>query len=236
MRTSFVSLAARRKAGLHTSHASLVFMAEARQKAQLNAFSGAIDQLETRLEPLLAVPRNELSGQISGLENAKLNLATSYTACSLYYMFLKTRGVAPHAHPVKAELDRVQLYMKKLAAHEKKSAAAAAAAAAGSSDGGGNGGGGGGGGGSSGAAAATASSSSSSSCADNTPAGRMIHGAMHSDALWQGAVEEKKKEEGAQAGAGDSDNKRRGAAGGQNKKGGGGESGGGGKKKRARNS
>ena len=205
-------------------------MAEARQKAQLNAFSGAIDQLETRLEPLLAVPRNELSGQISGLENAKLNLATSYTACSLYYMFLKTRGVAPHAHPVKAELDRVQLYMKKLAAYEKKSAAAAGAAASGSSSGGG---GGGGGSGAAAATAATASSSSSSSCADNTPAGRMIHGAMHSDALWQGAVEEKKKE-GAQAD--DSDSKRRGAAGGQTKKGGGGESGGGGKKKRARNS
>ena len=208
-------------------------MAEARQKAQLNAFSGAIDQLETRLEPLLAVPRNELSGQISGLENAKLNLATSYTACSLYYMFLKTRGVAPHAHPVKAELDRVQLYMKKLAAYEKKSAAAAGAAASGSSSGGGGGGGGGGGSGAAAATAATASSSSSSSCADNTPAGRMIHGAMHSDALWQGAVEEKKKE-GAQAD--DSDSKRRGAAGGQTKKGGGGESGGGGKKKRARNS
>ena len=195
--------------------------ADAIENRQLDAFSGAVDKLEARLEPLLGIPRNELTSQISGLENAKLNLATSYSVCSLYYMFLKTRGVAPHGHPIKQELDRVQLYMKKLAQWEKSQVTTATGGGAGSSssssssssnssNSSSSSGGGGGGDGSSSSTAAAAVLSAAEpanvrAALESTPAGRMIHGAMHEDALWQGALQgqRNKKQKGAKQGASD---------------------------------
>lgn len=45
---------------------------------------------------------------MSPKDAAKHNLQLAYGLTSLYYMFLRTQGVAPANHPVKAELDRIR--------------------------------------------------------------------------------------------------------------------------------
>jgi len=38
----------------------------------------------------------------------------AYTINTLFYVYLKTQGVSPTNHPVKQELERIKLYIKKM--------------------------------------------------------------------------------------------------------------------------
>eukprot|EP00752_Nemacystus_decipiens_P018581 g16659.t1 len=58
--------------------------------------------------------REEVGTCVSAADRAKLNLQVAYGVSSLFYMFLKTQGVSPAGHPVKAELDRIRKYFGRL--------------------------------------------------------------------------------------------------------------------------
>merc|ERR1711933_391310 len=66
------------------------------------------------LDPLLAKSVPEVSRKLAPLENAELQVGLAYTVASLYFSHLLTQGVDPADHPIKQELDRIQLYFKKL--------------------------------------------------------------------------------------------------------------------------
>lgn len=64
--------------------------------------------LTVSVRPLTLMSREEVGACVSPADRAKLNLQMAYGVTSLFYMFLKTQGVSPSNHPVKAELDRIK--------------------------------------------------------------------------------------------------------------------------------
>jgi exosome complex protein LRP1 len=83
-------------------------------KDTLAQFDDSIGKLETALDPLFKTKLADVAERLSPQDNAKLNILYAYAINTLFYMFLKTQGVPPNDHPVKAELDRVRNYIKKL--------------------------------------------------------------------------------------------------------------------------
>merc|ERR1712166_1508243 len=79
--------------------------------AQLDA---CLSDVESQLRPLFSKPLKELQAGLPPLEAAKLNVVGAYAINTLFYIFLKTQGVDPTKHPVKAELERVKTYFKKI--------------------------------------------------------------------------------------------------------------------------
>jgi len=74
----------------------------------------ALSAIETHLAPYFAVPREETQATLAPIDQAKLNIVTAYSINTLYYIYLRTRGMNPNDHPVKQELERVKLYIKKI--------------------------------------------------------------------------------------------------------------------------
>ncbi|CAE7235839.1 C1D, partial [Symbiodinium natans] len=70
--------------------------------------------VETHLAPLLAKNPKEVARHLAALENAELQVSLAYAAASLYFCHLLTQGVDPSDHPIRQELDRIQLYFKKV--------------------------------------------------------------------------------------------------------------------------
>merc|ERR1719198_663138 len=83
---------------------------------KVSACRAALLAVEKHLEPLLAKSLPEVSRQLSPLENAELQVGLAYTVASLYFCHLLTQGVDPSDHPIRQELDRIQLYFKKVRA------------------------------------------------------------------------------------------------------------------------
>mmetsp|Transcript_11236 Transcript_11236/g.22823 ORF Transcript_11236/g.22823 Transcript_11236/m.22823 type:complete len:184 (-) Transcript_11236:162-713(-) len=86
------------------------------------ACRAALDAVEGHLEPLLSKSSSEVARQLAPLEHAELQVSLAYAVGSLYFCHLLTQGVNPAEHPLKQELDRIQLYFKKVrsAADEAK--------------------------------------------------------------------------------------------------------------------
>jgi len=74
----------------------------------------ALASIERHLDPLLAKNPSEITRKLGALEQAELQVGLAYTIASLYFSHLLTQGVDPAEHPIKQELDRIQLYFKKL--------------------------------------------------------------------------------------------------------------------------
>jgi exosome complex protein LRP1 len=74
----------------------------------------ALAAVEKHLEPLFAKSLPEVSRKLAPMENAELQVGLAYTVASLYFSHLLTQGVDPSDHPIRQELDRIQLYFKKL--------------------------------------------------------------------------------------------------------------------------
>jgi exosome complex protein LRP1 len=74
----------------------------------------ALQAVERHLEPLLAKNPNEVARKLAPLEQAELQVGLGYTVASLYFCHLLTQGIDPAEHPIKQELDRIQLYFRKL--------------------------------------------------------------------------------------------------------------------------
>merc|ERR1719198_368604 len=81
---------------------------------KVSACRAALLAVEKHLEPLLAKSLPEVSRQLSPLENAELQVGLAYTVASLYFCHLLTQGVDPSDHPIRQDLDRIQLYFKKV--------------------------------------------------------------------------------------------------------------------------
>merc|ERR1719253_1428194 len=81
---------------------------------QLGALEGSLTELEQELQPLFSTPLKALANGLPALEAAKLNIVGAFAINTLFYIFLKTQGVDPEAHPVKQQLDRVKKYFKKI--------------------------------------------------------------------------------------------------------------------------
>ncbi|KAJ3425919.1 sun-cor steroid hormone receptor co-repressor [Anaeramoeba flamelloides] len=80
----------------------------------INNFDQSLTKCENTLEQMLKHSLPEITENLEPLEQAKLNMSIAYTINSLYFMYLKTQGIDPKNHPVKKELERVKLYIKKI--------------------------------------------------------------------------------------------------------------------------
>ncbi|OJT12042.1 Nuclear nucleic acid-binding protein C1D [Trametes pubescens] len=82
--------------------------------AKLDSLNDSLDDLEERLEPLLAQTLPESLLPLDTIQQVKLNVALPYLVYDLIFIYLKTRGIDPKTHPVVAELDRVRQYFDKI--------------------------------------------------------------------------------------------------------------------------
>ncbi|KAJ6247198.1 sun-cor steroid hormone receptor co-repressor [Anaeramoeba flamelloides] len=80
----------------------------------LQNFESSLNECEKTLQPILSHSLTEISSTLNPLEQAKLNMSLAYTINSLYFMYLKTQGIDPKNHPVKKEIERVKMYIKKI--------------------------------------------------------------------------------------------------------------------------
>ncbi len=89
--------------------------------AELEARLKAVEEC---LRPFTAQSLDETLADLDDEEVARLNIVLSFAMTSLFYVFLRTQGVATANHPVKKELARIQSYITKLKsaseAHKQK--------------------------------------------------------------------------------------------------------------------
>eukprot|EP00434_Breviolum_minutum_P034833 symbB.v1.2.030836.t1/scaffold3409.1/size109594/4 len=74
--------------------------------AKVAAVQSSLQAVEKHLAPLLSKKSKEA--------NAELQVSLAYAAASLYFCHLLSQGVDPSDHPIRQELDRIQLYFKKV--------------------------------------------------------------------------------------------------------------------------
>ena len=79
-----------------------------------NRVDEAITAVDKYLEPLLAIPPEELAQKLGHVEHAKLNAGLAYAINTLYFVYLRTVGVDTASHGVRKELDRVKSYITKI--------------------------------------------------------------------------------------------------------------------------
>ena len=86
--------------------------------AALQAFEGALDRVETALAPMLALDHADFMATAAAADRARVEVTAAYALASLFYMYLKLQGVSPNEHPVRKEIERLALYLRKLSTHE----------------------------------------------------------------------------------------------------------------------
>eukprot|EP00435_Cladocopium_sp_Y103_P020489 s411_g5.t1 len=82
--------------------------------AKVAAVQNSLQVVEKHLGPLLSKTSKEVGRHLEALENAELQVSLAYAAASLYFCHLLSQGVDPSDHPIRQELDRIQLYFKKV--------------------------------------------------------------------------------------------------------------------------
>lgn len=87
---------------------------EQRFQATVAALDGELTSIDSYLSPFFSTPMEELHKKLAPFEIAKLSIIMAYSINTLFYVYLKTQGISPSSHPVKQELERVKLYIKKL--------------------------------------------------------------------------------------------------------------------------
>ncbi|EPQ60312.1 hypothetical protein GLOTRDRAFT_118629 [Gloeophyllum trabeum ATCC 11539] len=83
-------------------------------KSRLAALNGSLDELQEKLEPLLAQTLPESVVALETLQQAKLQVALPYLVYDLIFIYLKTKGIDPKTHRVVGELDRIRQYFEKI--------------------------------------------------------------------------------------------------------------------------
>ncbi|XP_063088616.1 nuclear nucleic acid-binding protein C1D-like [Cavia porcellus] len=74
-------------------------------------FTGAVDEM---LKTLMSVSRKELLQKLDPLGQAEVDLLSTYTLNSMFWVYLATQGVNPKEHPVKQELARIRVRMNRV--------------------------------------------------------------------------------------------------------------------------
>ncbi len=82
----------------------------------LAALNGSLDLVEQQLDPLFRVDGGELERNCAHLENARLQASLAYALNSLFFVYLRTKGVDVSRHPVQEEIERVKGYITKVRA------------------------------------------------------------------------------------------------------------------------
>ncbi|XP_068476076.1 uncharacterized protein [Phaseolus vulgaris] len=80
----------------------------------LNRTLGSLQQLETELPQFLSLSDPDLLAQLPLLERAHSLFSLAKLASTLFSLKLRCRGVNPNDHPVKSELDKINVLQKKL--------------------------------------------------------------------------------------------------------------------------
>ncbi|KAK7686685.1 hypothetical protein QCA50_010285 [Cerrena zonata] len=83
-------------------------------RARVSTLTKSLDELEAKLEPLLAQSLPETLVGLEPIQQAKLQVAIPYLVYDLIFIYLKTKGVDPKTHPVIKELDRIRQYFDKI--------------------------------------------------------------------------------------------------------------------------
>ncbi|XP_054456455.1 nuclear nucleic acid-binding protein C1D [Anoplopoma fimbria] len=81
---------------------------------QLTGFHSSVSDINTMLEKMMSMPRNDQLQNLDALDQAKLDLMSAYTLNSLFWMYLVTKGVNPREHGIKQELERIRTHMNKV--------------------------------------------------------------------------------------------------------------------------
>ncbi|KZT08565.1 uncharacterized protein LAESUDRAFT_648791 [Laetiporus sulphureus 93-53] len=81
---------------------------------KVTLLNDALDDLEAKLEPLLAQSLPETVVGLERIQQAKLQVALPYLVYDLIFIYLKTKGVEPKTHPVVEELARIRQYFDKI--------------------------------------------------------------------------------------------------------------------------
>eukprot|EP00405_Crypthecodinium_cohnii_P001963 CAMPEP_0194764272 /NCGR_PEP_ID=MMETSP0323_2-20130528/21997_1 /TAXON_ID=2866 ORGANISM="Crypthecodinium cohnii, Strain Seligo" /NCGR_SAMPLE_ID=MMETSP0323_2 /ASSEMBLY_ACC=CAM_ASM_000346 /LENGTH=136 /DNA_ID=CAMNT_0039691035 /DNA_START=110 /DNA_END=520 /DNA_ORIENTATION=+ len=87
----------------------------------------ALEALEQHLKPMLETDLASVQRHLSALENAELQVAMLYGVVSSYFTYLLTQGHDLTGHPIRQELDRIQMYFKKVKAAKEEAEAKAEA-------------------------------------------------------------------------------------------------------------
>uniref|UniRef100_T1I8V0 Nuclear nucleic acid-binding protein C1D n=1 Tax=Rhodnius prolixus TaxID=13249 RepID=T1I8V0_RHOPR len=76
----------------------------------LTSFKDAKRDIETVIDLLV---EGNIYDKLTVEEKVKHDLFVSYSLSSLFWMCLRTQGINPTSHVVKAEIERIQQYVKK---------------------------------------------------------------------------------------------------------------------------
>lgn len=83
-------------------------------KKFLDSLDGSIDDLQTKLQPIIAKSLDEVvAGYDSPLEKIEIYNSYSYVLISIIVAYLRSIGVDTNNHPIMKELQRVKQYMEK---------------------------------------------------------------------------------------------------------------------------
>ncbi|GAA5819980.1 hypothetical protein JCM3770_006812 [Rhodotorula araucariae] len=94
-------------------------MSDSDPAATLGTLKSSLSALEAALAPLVAKPLDlHLEGQ-DPLVQARAQVLASYVVHDLVWVYLKTAGVDPAAHPVMQEIERLKTYFGKLKGAER---------------------------------------------------------------------------------------------------------------------
>ena len=86
--------------------------------ARVQAVSTQLEGVRAHLAPLLKLPVQSTLASMQPMDRARLQVAIGFAINALMFIYLKTKGENPTDHPVKKELDRVRLYLKKIKSTE----------------------------------------------------------------------------------------------------------------------
>jgi len=80
----------------------------------LEKFHDSLSAVEETVKAITTVSLEQISSdkELESLEKARLHLIAVYTANSLYWMYLCTKGENPEDYQIKRELDRISRYMQ----------------------------------------------------------------------------------------------------------------------------
>mmetsp|Transcript_51982 Transcript_51982/g.123757 ORF Transcript_51982/g.123757 Transcript_51982/m.123757 type:complete len:253 (-) Transcript_51982:20-778(-) len=76
--------------------------------------AAALSRVEGRLSGLLRLRSSEVLRHLSPLESAEFQVTMVYAVASIYYCHLLAQGFDPKDHPIRQELERIQLYFNKV--------------------------------------------------------------------------------------------------------------------------
>mmetsp|Transcript_48986 Transcript_48986/g.116517 ORF Transcript_48986/g.116517 Transcript_48986/m.116517 type:complete len:294 (-) Transcript_48986:13-894(-) len=83
-------------------------------QAKVANTTAALGKVEAQLSGLLKLRVSDVLRNLAPLESAEFQVTMLYAVASIYYCHLLAQGFDPKDHPIRQELDRIQLYFNKV--------------------------------------------------------------------------------------------------------------------------